>query len=459
MVCHTLLSAASKTIRHGGQKNAVFRNVPALYFECEQLQNTNICSKYINLNHRFSSNSRKKSLADEKRSTNEQKSFTDAVYEEGVKQQKGLTETLSHYVESLRLKAALSLTASLSTTNRETVLQSTGAVDKQTADVEKKHSIGEAVAKAVAEEASRSVLIMKEKERDIIEQTEAAALARIQNEIKIYEQTLQDESPDAESDHPILGPTLFDFGYKRIHVVSASTLSTIPVWERQRTYRHDRAKLMASEKSKALHTGLPGIIALYEGSDGNLSIIDGQHRVGMLTLLKDKYSKEEEDPFDLDNILVEVFPEKDLEVSNLANDVFTEINKAEPVKQVDMPDVVDTHEKGNLEVINSAASSISKKYPEMFKASQNCRMPHVNIDNLRNKLFTSGVIEQHSIRDSNTLLLWIEEKNLELGERYKNSEDENNIPKKGGKKIGKAALTKALKHNFFLGLDSSWVYQ
>jgi len=179
----------------------------------------------------------------------------------------------------------------------------------------------------------------------------------------------------------------------------------------------------------------------------------------MLTLLKDKYSKEEEDPFDLDNILVEVFPEKDLEVSNLANDVFTEINKAEPVKQVDMPDVVDTHEKGNLEVINSAASSISKKYPEMFKASQNCRMPHVNIDNLRNKLFTSGVIEQHSIRDSNTLLLWIEEKNLELGERYKNSEDENNIPKKGGKKIGKAALTKALKHNFFLGLDSSWVYQ
>ena len=70
----------------------------------------------------------------------------------------------------------------------------------------------------------------------------------------------------AEEVHPVLGTVLADLGHKRVHVVSAETLATIPIWKKQRIYRHDRAKGMASDKMKTLHLGMPGIIALHEVS-------------------------------------------------------------------------------------------------------------------------------------------------------------------------------------------------
>ena len=68
--------------------------------------------------------------------------------------------------------------------------------------------------------------------------------------------------------HPILGPCLLDLGAKRIHLVSAQTLSTISVWKKQRVYRHFRAKSMATDKLKTLSLGLPGVIGIYEVRHG-----------------------------------------------------------------------------------------------------------------------------------------------------------------------------------------------
>ena len=64
--------------------------------------------------------------------------------------------------------------------------------------------------------------------------------------------------------HPLLGPELAVLGSKRLYLVSVDTLVHLPVWKKQRTYRHDRAKVMAKDKAKSLHLGIPGVICLFE---------------------------------------------------------------------------------------------------------------------------------------------------------------------------------------------------
>ena len=76
-------------------------------------------------------------------------------------------------------------------------------------------------------------------------------------------------SADVEG-HPVLGPVIADLGYKRVHLLSSGKLGTIPIWEKQRTYRNSRSKLMAAEKQKSMELGFPGIICLYEDNNGRL---------------------------------------------------------------------------------------------------------------------------------------------------------------------------------------------
>ena len=64
-----------------------------------------------------------------------------------------------------------------------------------------------------------------------------------------------------------------DLGYKKLFLTSAKALSAIPVWEKQRIYRHDRAKIMATDKLKKKDDNgatLPGVITLYEDENGQL---------------------------------------------------------------------------------------------------------------------------------------------------------------------------------------------
>lgn len=66
-----------------------------------------------------------------------------------------------------------------------------------------------------------------------------------------------------------------------------------------------------------------------ESPQTGLKIVDGQHRVAALAMLN------AEGVEGTDNVLVEVFQEGDKE--GFAEGLFTEINRAEPVKFVDMP--------------------------------------------------------------------------------------------------------------------------
>lgn len=193
------------------------------------------------------------------------------------------TSVFGDLFTSLRLGATNALTSSLSEKEKDQLLSrlnpSKTTPEKDTKDeLVVERSIAEAVAEAKAKEAQRQEAKWEQKEKEILAQAEKAARDRVENEVKIQKQRMEFEKWEAarndangsteagvaEADHPVLGPATVDLGYKRIHVVSVEALATIPIWKKQRIYRHDRAKTMASDKMKTLHLGMPGIIGLHE---------------------------------------------------------------------------------------------------------------------------------------------------------------------------------------------------
>ncbi|KAG7369050.1 hypothetical protein IV203_031793 [Nitzschia inconspicua] len=270
-----------------------------------------------------------------------------------------------------------------------------------------------------------------------------------------------DANEDSESadSHPILGPVVADLGYKRIHLVSSGKLGTIPIWKRQRTYRNDRARRMASEKEATMHLGFPGIICLYEDSKGGLSILDGQHRVGMMQALREiqnkKGSTSNKDQV-FQKVLVEVYtnPDNSTVVASkndkgIAEQVFLEINKAEPLKLLDMPGVASAADR---KLITDAVETLQNQFPKMFSTSQRCRSPNVNIDNLRNSIYGANILKRHELTTSGNLVDWLMVQNAALGEAYERDDTRQKF-------LSPKTWSKASKNGFYLGLESSWLFQ
>jgi hypothetical protein len=186
------------------------------------------------------------------------------------------SDSLSSFFSELRIRAVLALTASLAQDQRQNLLSSMGALDKSTAEQQKRSSVGEAVAQALAQEAAKRGTLIEQEEEKIAKRVQKAMEERMMNDLVVegrklalerWRNELKEEVEGIEhpqNAHPILGPVLFDLGYKRLYITSAKVLSTIPIWSQQRSYRHDRAKVMASDKMKSLELGFPGVISLHE---------------------------------------------------------------------------------------------------------------------------------------------------------------------------------------------------
>jgi hypothetical protein len=66
-------------------------------------------------------------------------------------------------------------------------------------------------------------------------------------------------------------------------------------------------------------------------------------------------------------------------------DLFTEINKAEPVRLVDMPgEGAAAHVRA---VLAEAAAALAERHPAMVKPSARCKAPHINLDVFRDEIF------------------------------------------------------------------------
>ena len=60
---------------------------------------------------------------------------------------------------------------------------------------------------------------------------------------------------------------------------------------------------------------------------------------------------------------------------------------------MDLPEGVEgSASKSDNAVLTAAAEQLRAMHPDMFKASANCRAPHVNIDMLRNELHAADVL-------------------------------------------------------------------
>lgn len=181
-----------------------------------------------------------------------------------------------------------------------------------------------------------------------------------------------------------------------------------------------------------------------------MSVLDGQHRIGMMKILSDKNTED----VDLERVLVEVYPvpaEADDEASlDHASDIFAEINKAEPVKKVDI-----FAKKGDRKILAGGVDTLQERYPDMFSPSMNCRPPHVNVDNLRDGIFASEILQTFSLKSPKALYEWLETQNDALKELYNNPE---HLAKT---KVNEKVLKKAVKFDFYLGLDPTygWMYK
>lgn len=270
--------------------------------------------------------------------------------------------------------------------------------------------------------------------------------------------------------HPVFGALLHDFGHKRVYLGSPTTLwAGTVLWERQRAFRQERATLIANAKARSSSAGWPGAVSVVETFDGGHGataaaatadgaaaaagaaaspigmLIDGQHRLGAAHVLSQRNKLEGV----LAQILVEVYPPmEDARVKEL----FVEINRAEPVLLIDMPEG-GASESDNAK-LTTAAEVLRERYPEMFKASHNCRAPHVNVDVLREQMHKAELLGRLGVKTAEQLIEWIEGTNALLATR-------TDAEWSGGRAKTGAALEKALgkarEHRFFLGLSWDWL--
>lgn len=215
---------------------------------------------------------------------------------------------------------------------------------------------------------------------------------------------------------------------------------------------------MSRDKAKTMYLGFPGVICLHEDLEGRLTILDGQHRIGMMQALRERQNKvsavgrrQKEDDY-FNNVLVEVYtqpPDQSPETTQRhAEEVFSEINKAEPIKLVDMPGVATESES---ETITGAVLQLKADFPKMFSAYHRCRSPNVNVDNMRNMIFGSNVLQRRRLRNSKQLYDFLVDQNEALRVKYQSDLGATAL-------IPWRAMEKANDFGFYLGIERSWLY-
>eukprot|EP00908_Phaeocystis_cordata_P008251 Transcript_18912.p1 GENE.Transcript_18912~~Transcript_18912.p1 ORF type:complete len:447 (+),score=207.07 Transcript_18912:120-1460(+) len=267
--------------------------------------------------------------------------------------------------------------------------------------------------------------------------------------------------------HPVFGELLHDYGHKRLYRASPLTLwAGTLVWDRQRAFRQERAADIATAKAKSSVSGWPGSICVVETAPADAAtgaaaaaaggaetvlgaVIDGQHRLGAAHLLSQRGKLSSA----LQEILVEVYPS--MEPKGIG-ELFTEINKAEPVALIDLPEGGASREENA--VLTEAAEAMRERYPEMFKSSAKCRAPHINVDVLRNELHAAKVLSRHELSSTEQLLQWLEARNAALAAREAGAWTPQGSRVSSGDALQKA-LAKARRENLYLGMTWAWLHE
>ena len=250
--------------------------------------------------------------------------------------------------------------------------------------------------------------------------------------------------------HQVYGTLVHDFGYKRVYCANPTTLWTgTQMWEKQRAFRQDRAKLIGKAKETSEVVGWPGTISVVEMKDTqgkNIGfVVDGQHRLGAAYSMSVKNNMSSM----LEEILVEVYPQIS---DRAAKALFTEINKVEPVTMIDLPKEDGGAGAKEKLIIDKACENLRNQFSTMFKPSRRCLAPHLNIDKLRSEIHDSDLLQRMRIDSDESLLEYLHSVNNKLA--MLSDED---LKSRGGGKMSDAALRKARGNSFFLGLGFGWL--
>ena len=256
--------------------------------------------------------------------------------------------------------------------------------------------------------------------------------------------------------HPLYGQLLADLGYKRIYLSSAKTVvRSIPIWHLQRPTDYSRVAEIAWAKTKKLM--FPGCISVFEfvGVDRprfdvpqTFGIFDGQHRVHAAAKILQE--KSEINDFKL---TLEVFPVKS---NDDVKQLFLELNKAERVQEIDLPDAIAPFDK---QIIDRAVRALNRKYEQMFKSSKRCRKPHVNRDKLRNEIHKARLIARYNVDNANQMVGLLESINSYVGSVVLRGKE--GYEKSSGLNISctQRVKSKAAKYKFYLGLTDDWLHE
>jgi hypothetical protein len=125
--------------------------------------------------------------------------------------------------------------------------------------------------------------------------------------------------------------------------------------------------------------------------------------------------------------------------------------QADPAKQL-------TPQEMN-EFITVAADKLSKDFPEMFKPSSRCKMPHLNIDIFRDDLFSNNFLQLNKITAKDQLMEILLGVNEQLKLKYSEVQDGGDEESQQSySKSFQTALAKAQKFDFYLGMEKQWMF-
>ena len=153
------------------------------------------------------------------------------------------------------------------------------------------------------------------------------------------------------------------------------------------------------------------------------------------------------------NLTLEVFPVKS---NDDVKKLFLELNKAERVQEIDLPDAIAPFDK---QIIDSAVRALNRKYQQMFKSSKRCRKPHVNRDKLRNEIHKARLIARYNVENANQMVGLLESINSYVGSVVLGGKEGYEKPSSLNISCTKRVKSKAAKYKFYLGLTDDWLHE
>lgn len=110
------------------------------------------------------------------------------------------------------------------------------------------------------------------------------------------------------------------------------------------------------------------------------------------------------------------------------------------------------------ELITVSVEALRADFPDMFKPTSRCKIPHLNIDVLRDDLYSANVLRVRTFASPDDFQQQLRRINNSLKEKFQQLQNESDVESQTFSKSFVSALSKAQKFDFYLGMEKDWIY-